>query len=391
MSSFTRFALPLLAAATTVFAQCSDSATRTIENAQDATAIAECQTFSGNLAIATGVAGDIAMNNIQKITGNLVISANTGLKSLGADSLEEIEGEFRLDDIQNLVAANFPKLKTVDSLRLNALPNLQNLGFDAEITKAKSISVENTQLQSLKGINIETTEKILIANNIYLEEIEMQLSDISNALDISNNNLGVNVSFPNLENAFNLTFRNCSSVKVPSLASLNGSLGLYSNGFSEFSAPNLTEIGGALALVSNEQLSNLTFPKLTEVKFNLQIANNTKLDEVNGLPQLKTVGGALDMYGNMSKVETPKLADVKGAFNLQSTGDVTEACNGYKSMKDKKAIKGKYFCEGKVETPGGEGTGSAGKNNDDKEGAASSLNVQNGALALAAMAAVFLI
>ena len=215
--------------------------------------------------------------------------------------MEEITGTFQLDTVQVLNAVNFPKLKTVDTLRWNALPNLQSLGFDAEITKASVIDIQNTQLGSLEGINIEIVDEIKIANNRFINDITMQLGNITKALTLEANNPEVNVSFPNLEWAFNMTFRNCSSVDLPSLESLNGSLGFYGNVFTDFAAPNLTTIGGALAIVSNTELTNISLPELTTVKQNLQIANNTKLSKINSMPKLKTIGGALDFNGNMSE------------------------------------------------------------------------------------------
>jgi hypothetical protein len=66
-------------------------------------------------------------------------------------------------------------------------------------------------------------------------------------------------------------------------------------------------------------------------------------------------------------------------------------CDYYDAMRKKKTIQGKYKCEGKLENPAGEGSnkGDNGDNNGPK-GAASSLSAVNGALGLAAMAAVLL-
>lgn len=92
-----------------------------------------------------------------------------------------------------------------------------------------------------------------------------------------------------------------------------------------------------------------------------------------------------------TSVQTPKLDDVAGAFNLQSTDNVTSACAFYKPLKDKKLIRGGFFCRGKVADPGQQGhkpTDQGGAGN--KSGASSSSAV-NGALGLAALAAVLLI
>ncbi|KAF1940167.1 hypothetical protein EJ02DRAFT_456226 [Clathrospora elynae] len=391
MPSMMKFALPALAAAGTAYAaSCSTSATMTIQNAGDASALASCSTFTGNIAIATGTTDDIVLDGMQKLNGDLIATNNSNMKRISAADLEQLDGEMLLDGLTRLVGVDFPKLKNIDSIKWNALPNLQNLGFTAEVEQAKKIDIQNTALRSLKGINIEQIDTVFIANNGYIDEIAMQLGNVTKSLTLADNNKNVKVQLPNLIWASNLTFRFCGSVEVPSLQSLNGSLGLYNNGFETFSAPNLTSVGEAVALVANENLSNITFPMLTKINDNLQIANNSKLIEIAGFPNLKSIGGAFDMSGNFSSVETPELNSVKGAFNLQSTDNVTESCSFYKPLHDKKFIQGGYKCEGKLVDPAGQGhTGT--KQPGDKTGAATSLSAVNGALGLAAMAAVLLL
>ncbi|KAF2201993.1 GPI-anchored cell wall organization protein Ecm33 [Delitschia confertaspora ATCC 74209] len=387
--SLSKFILPALAAASTAYAaSCSVSATSTIQNSGDATQLASCTTFSGSIAIATQAAGDINISGLRKIDGDLIMKNNTAVNSLSADSLEVITGQFALDGVQGLTRLSFPKLSTVDSVVWNAFgPNLNALEFNHAITKAKRIDIQNTQLGSLNGINVETLETLYIANNRYIGNISMQLGNVTNGIILEANNPEVEVTFPNLIWAMNMTFRNCSSIQVPSLESLNGSLGLYGNVIDSFIAPNLTKIGGALALVSNTELTNISFPELTEVNADLQVANNTLLKKIDAFPKLKTIGGAFDFNGNFSDVQTPALNDVKGAFNLQSTGDVQKQCDEfYKPLKNKGKIQGYYECKGEVVKPGGQGTtptvsGSGPK----KTGAASALNVQSNAAAMGLM------
>lgn len=385
-----RFALPALAAASTAYAaSCSVSATTTVQNAGDATGLASCSTFSGSIAIATGTTDDIAFDGIKKLSGNLVATNNSAIKRISASNLETLDGEMHLDGLTSLYGIDFPTLKNIDSIKWNALPNLQTIGFTAEVEEAKKVDIQNTGLRALTGINIEEVDTLFIANNGYINEITMQLGNVSDSLTLADNNEDVKVELPNLIWATNLTFRFCGSVSVPSLETLNGSLGLYNNGFETFSAPNLTSVGEALAIVANDKLNNLTFPLLTKISDNLQIANNSALQEVDGFPILKSIGGAFDISGNMSTVETPKIDSVKGAFNLQSTDNITAACAFYKPLHDKKLLEGSYFCRGKVEDPGTEGhtpTDQSGST----DSAASSLSAATGALGLAAMAAVLL-
>ena len=281
-------------------AACSVSATTTLQNAGDATALATCSTFTGNIAIATGTTDDIAINGVKKITGDLIASSNDNMKQISASDLVTLDGAMNLNGLTSLYALNFPKLKTVDSIKWQALPNLQDIGF-TEVTKADKVDIQNTALRSLKGINIEQADEIFIANNGYIDDISMQLGNVSTSLTLADNNEAVKVQLPNLIWASNLTFRFCGSVSVPSLETLNGSLGLYNNGFDTFSAPNLTTVGEAVAIVANDQLKNISFPQLTKISGNLQIANNSKLIEIDGFPQLKSIGGAFDMSGNFTR------------------------------------------------------------------------------------------
>lgn len=392
MSSLYRLALPVLAVAGSAYAACSHTATSTIQNQGDASAIASCKTFSGNIAVKTDVAGVIALDGVQVIDGNVAVQDNEKLQQLSADSLEEITGDLIVKEAPELNAVNFPKIKSVGSIEFVGLPALQNLGFDAEIEQADRIRIENTNLQSLEGINIETVETMFIANNKYIQQIDMQLGNVSDALTLSTNNPRVNVTFSNMIWAANLTFRNCSSVDLPSLESVNRTFSLIGNVFESFSSPNLTTVGGALVVSNNVELTNISFPQLTKVGFNVEIANNTKLREIEAFPKLQKISGALDMNGNMSKIELPALTEVAGTFNIQSTGQVQKTCDDvFEPLKKNGSIRGSFTCVGEVANPGGEGstptiTGGQAK----KTNGATPLDVTGGSLLFGLAAAFFL-
>jgi hypothetical protein len=273
----------------------------TLQNAGDATGLASCSTFSGSIAVATGTTDDIALDGIKVLNGNLIVNNVPNMKRLSASNMVELNGEMNLNVVERLYAVDFPLLKKVKSIKWIALANLLDIGFTAQVETAETITVINTALRSLKGINIQMAKKLEVTNNVFINEINMQLGNVSDSLTFADNNKQVKVSLPNMLWATNMTFRSCGSVEVPSLARLNGSLGLYSNGFESFSAPNLTSVGKALAIVGNDQMNNLTFPLLTKISDNLQIANNSDLQAVDGFPMLKSIGGAFDISGNMSK------------------------------------------------------------------------------------------
>ena len=62
-------------------------------------------------------------------------------------------------------------------------------------------------------------------------------------------------------------------------------------------------------------------------------------------------------------VSLPALQDVKGAFNLQSSQNLTSACNHFQPLSGpNNVIKGTYTCSGGEASPGGTGTLSSGTN-----------------------------
>ena len=217
--------------------------------------------------------------------------------SISADSLAQIDDSFTLKDVQVLTGLNFPALASVDTVDWTGLPNLQGLSFTTGLSKVTNLGIQNTGLSSLSGISLNQVGLFLVANNIFLTDITMPLKYVSNALSLSSNGRDVHASFPDMVWANNMTFRNCSSVNVPSLGSLNGSLGFISNYFPSISAPNLTTVGGSLAFVSNGPLTNISFPELIQVNGGLQVANNTHLSAIDGFQRLARVGGAIDFNG----------------------------------------------------------------------------------------------
>lgn len=232
------------------------------------------------------------------IEEDLIANNVTGMGSLSAPDLEEIGRNFQLNQLTILSTLSFPKLAKVMKIDWVALPALQGLTFsNTGVQEVQELNIDNTELASLDGINLQVADTIYIGNNRFLQSVNMQLGNVTESLTFSNNGADLVAEFPNLLWAFNITIRNLTSVSVPSLASVNGSLGFYGNYFESFSAPNLTDVGGSLAFVSNDKLSNITLPELTTIGGGFQIANNSALEDINGFPKLATVGGALDFTG----------------------------------------------------------------------------------------------
>lgn len=400
-----KYLAPVVAIAGHAVAQSSCSAaTTTIQNNGDASGLASCTTFSGSIAIATGTTENIEFNGIRRITGDLIAQNVSQVTSISADSLETIDGSFNLKRNEILSNLNFPQLSEVDEIDWDGLPALQGLSFTNRIQKATTVSIINTNLADLEGIDLETVETVSIQNNEYLDEINMQLGNVSDIFELFANGRNVSLMLPNLIWANRLNIANASSVRLPSLASVNGTLGLYSNFFEQMQAPNLTDVGGTLAINNNNALTNISFPQLTIVSGGLTIQNNTELADVSGFPLLETVGGALDMYGDsIDTADFPALKDVRGAFNLQSEQDLTDVCPEFEKYESDSVIKGSFTCRGEDTDLGGSGSkdtgsspsgngggdGDSGSSGSDSDSAAASLKITGATGILGVVAVLF--
>lgn len=366
--AITTYLLSTVALASTVLGQaCSTSGTTTISAASDASAVASCSTYSGSIAIETGVSGVTDDNGhtslsfdgqLSKVTGNITATNVTNLSGLSFNSLQSVGG-LDLVELTLLSTLSAPSLSRVNAMTLNALPALQQLSFGKTgITQASTILITNTGLTSLQGIDqLKKIDVFNVNNNGGLTNISLDITSISGSLDIEANDgtvTGLTTSFPMLETAQNMTFRNCNTILLPALKNVTTDLGFYGNAIKSLIAPNLTTTSG-LIFVDNTELTNISIPQLTSVNGTYQIANNTELDIINGFPKLSVVTGALDFNGNFSEVLLPALTRVAGAFNMQTSAS-NFSCDAFRTYHDNKIIKGSYVCSGGVSKPRGAGT-----------------------------------
>ena len=293
-------------------AQCSNSATLTITKTADASQIASCTTYSGSIALPTDLTdatdsnghNSLSVSGVEKIVGNITIANAVNLASVSFGSLRSLTG-LQLGGLTVLSELSMPQIQTISQINLTALPALQQFSFGNDgVTQSQSILITNTGLSSLQGLDqLETVDSFNVNNNDALQNITLQVSSIKNAINIAANDgfqSGLTTSFPMLEMAMNMTFRNCSSVSLPSLANVTEYLGFYGNTMESFAAPNLTTTGG-LVFVDNTELTNISVPGLTSINGSFQIANNTMLKKIDGVQKLSVVTASVDLNGNFSE------------------------------------------------------------------------------------------
>ncbi|MCJ1419575.1 hypothetical protein MMC32_005930 [Xylographa parallela] len=382
-------ALALVSVAAAASCSIESTSTTTIVNPAGAAALAACTTYSGNVAFQTGAASNQAtvnINGVTKITGSLSYMDDNTVTTFDAGTLQTV-GDFMLGNLTALSALSMGALSSTGDLNFTGLGSLASLDFGTPgLSKANNVLITNTILNSLTGINkLTQVAGFSISNNPYLPTIELDVVEISGAVDIGANDVsngGQSISFPMLQTAGQLTFRNSSSVMLPSLANVSENLGFYDNLFSSLATPNLTFAGG-IVFVDNTQLTNISMPMLTTINGTngtYQIANNTLLKSIDGFENLSNVKGGLDFTGNFTSVVLPKLMNVGGAMNVQTSQPFD--CSNITSLGNtgNQVVKGSITCAGSESQPGNpssapSGTSSGSSATSTSSGSAAAINL----------------
>ena len=271
--------------------------------------------------LATGVAnaGTVDLTGLKVIVGDLSYQDDNSVNTINAGDLLSV-GNLALGNLSTLATLNLGALISTADMNFTGLSTLQTLDFGSGsgLQTANDILITNTVLTSLKGISeVTAITGFSISNNPYLSSITLNVNAIvpingagSGTVDIGANDVsngGQSISFPNLQTATEMTFRNASTISLPSLANVSQNLGFYDNLVKEVATPNLTFAGG-IVIVDNTQLTNISMPMLTTINGTngtYQIANNTLLTAINGFQDLTNVKGGLDFTGNFSRYVFP--------------------------------------------------------------------------------------
>lgn len=238
----------------------------TITTSDDSGSIADCDAFDGNILISSDAAGSLEINGLGALTGDLTAKNASQLTSTSADALSSVGGALDFSSCSNLSALHFRELADVNAIKLMSLPALQSLEIGTGLSRSNDVQISNTGLTSTDEINLEAVGALNMNNNRNLTCIEInRLRNVTKSVTMAANNPGLAVSFPSLATAANLTIFNISSLSIPSLIDVSGSLSIYSSFMDSLSAPNITKVGKDLSLLTNARLLSLDLAQLQTI------------------------------------------------------------------------------------------------------------------------------
>lgn len=293
------------------------------------------------------------MTGVEQIYGSLDIINATQAVVLNAPTLQLVSGTLNLDGNTILATLNLAQLTTVGTLVLNALPALEKTGLTAGITSAENITVSDTALISLEGINVYELAIFNVNNNKDIETIDSGLQSVTNLISISYNAEKVDVSLDKLTTANQVYFQSINSLSAANLTSVNDSLTLTSNSIDKIEFKKLTSIGKSLTINKNDNLEELDFPALTKLGGALVILDNSQLSNFDGFPNLTTIAGTVTLDGKFNNGTFDSLNRVSGGFNLTSTGELS--CSAF-DKANKFTVEGNELCSGAKDSTSSSGT-----------------------------------
>ncbi|GME48842.1 hypothetical protein GTA08_BOTSDO03832 [Neofusicoccum parvum] len=301
----------------TVSAADDCSGSTTVSSQADATFLAKaCKTYSGSIAIATGIEGVLSLDGLEHID-SLSFENTTQLISIGAPSLKSA-GSVYGSDATILSSMDFPRLSAVDGFTLTGMPDLSTFTFTAGV-KPTSLLIGETFLSALSGLEPDgEMDEVNVCFNQYLQDITLGATSVD-IITIIENGDKVRISFPDLKQAGDIEIGNASNIKFPSLESVtDGGLVIYGGGLKSLDLSSLKEAEDGLYLRDLALLSDLSLPELSNIHRGSLEIKRVGLTNLS-LDALESVFSSIWLEGEFDSVSLPKLTEVGGSFFVKGS------------------------------------------------------------------------
>ncbi|KAK7719531.1 protoplasts-secreted [Botryosphaeria dothidea] len=305
-----------------------------IEEALD---LASCKTFEGSIAIAKDVWDSISLDGIEEITGSLSIEEGAEtLTYFSADSLTSV-GSLELNDASLLTGFDLPSLSKVDALSLSSLPLLWEADFGSSIEQCSSVEIRDTYLTSLE-LDVAEPEKIIIEENAFLWSVSISSTTVTEEISIGGNTNAVDISFPQLESAKQITISNATGLSFPALTSIDESITITDSYLETFDFSTLETIGGSLEISGVWDLDSLSLSSLKSVGGDLKISD-CGFSSLT-FESLETVTGDLSFdISTLEEFTFDALTEVGGSWDIAGSKGADLSCSDFSSI-----VKGGVNC-----------------------------------------------
>ncbi|CCD25769.1 Sps2p NDAI_0F04510 [Naumovozyma dairenensis CBS 421] len=301
-----------------------------------------CLSVTGSIEILSNYTDtNVEFGNLKNIEGDLKIANSPYINKIHGNQLQNVHGKFTILNLTSVASIKLPSFIYTESIDWETLPVLTEAQIHQDISDVKNIIISDTSLSQIGRLGeIKELEIFNINNNRFLENIEMDLIRVTKELTIHANAKELELEMPNLVSVKNLTVRDTSKVSFPKLQQVNSSMEFIENFFEELEIPTLLSIDGTLGIIDNVNLKKIDLKNVTNVDGGIMVSNNSKLNKIDFLPQLRQVGGAVQLEGNFDDTDFPELKLVKGSAYIKSTSNNLDCTKWTKLVNDRSIIRG---------------------------------------------------
>ncbi|KAI8136796.1 hypothetical protein BJV82DRAFT_547843 [Fennellomyces sp. T-0311] len=332
----------------------------------DLDAIKGCKQFHGSITMDKPPVGQLSLDGVEEIMGNLVIRGSSSLKSISAPNLKSVQGTLIIREHTGLSQLNFPALTEAKSLTLGILPELEKIDFPAGLSKVDDLIIEDVRASTIGGLKVERLHDFTLTENNLMKTFDFPVKDMTGNLYVVGNSNDMDFEAGQLTAVQSATFRNLGKINLSALGHVGADISFHQNEFSSLGLDNLEDIGGTLAIANNNKLTETSMKKLNLIGGALSIGNNTQLTSISGYPKLAAVHGTVDLAGGFDTYELPALQDVRGGMRIQTTSSKFPCPDVEKKFKATSVVKGSIWgCKSNMDVSNmdptiGQESGSAG-------------------------------
>lgn len=292
----------------------------------------DCTTIYGDLYIGTeeGTANinDLSgLQNIENITGSIIIK-NTSLNNLsGLNSLVQIGGD--------LVISGNDNLQEIEALSALTTISASSIIIEGNDALTSLSGLDNINPESITGLTLSSSQNLSTCD---VESICTYISTFGSEYTISGNAVGCN-SFEEVLEACQGILLTCPAVdtqflsqeeldhfviQYPNCSTFNGNLRIGGTSVTDISdleaLNNLTQINGSLS-IEKTSLINLNGLENLNQTGNLQVLLNDQLESLDGLDNLSNVIGGFTIQSNPSLFNFESLHSLLTVYDLNIIGN----------------------------------------------------------------------
>jgi hypothetical protein len=163
----------------------------------DLDSISGCKTYSGSIKVDATNAGELRMNGVEIVSGDLQIGNNDGLVKLFLPDLQNVNGRMILNNNKLLASIDMPKVTAVNTFEVTVHPALKMLKFPSKLKAVQRFNMGDTFATEIQGLAFSTAREVEVKNNIYLKQLQLGNVSVIESIQIYANSpaLTIDVSF----------------------------------------------------------------------------------------------------------------------------------------------------------------------------------------------------